>query len=80
MDWTQMDSRQYGKAQQEAFLLTADGGVAVAPGTMAGQMDMFAGQAPVWVRTCQHPGCVLTSQHTHGVSELVPDPDAVPPF
>lgn len=23
--------------------------------------------APIWVRTCNHVGCVLTSKHTHGV-------------
>lgn len=36
------------------------------------QLDLFADepaeseQAPVWVRTCGHIGCVLTSKHTHG--------------
>lgn len=69
MDWTQMDSRQYGRAQQTALLLTTDDGQAVAPGAMAGQLDMFAEQAPVWVQTCQHTGCVLTSQHEHGMTD-----------
>jgi hypothetical protein len=22
---------------------------------------------PLWVRTCNRPGCVLTSQHRHGI-------------
>lgn len=23
--------------------------------------------APAWVRTCNRPGCILTSQHKHGI-------------
>jgi hypothetical protein len=34
------------------------------------QLDLFADaepeQSPVWVRNCNHLGCILTSQHTHG--------------
>lgn len=36
-----------------------------------GTPDLFAdagdGQSPLWVRNCNHVGCVLTSKHTHGV-------------
>ncbi len=24
---------------------------------------------PVWVRTCGHPGCVLTTRHGHGMTD-----------
>lgn len=36
------------------------------------QLDLFAAepaepeQAPVWVRVCDHVGCILTSKHRHG--------------
>lgn len=67
MNWATADATMFGAKQtQTAFLLTTDTGSTVAPDAMAGQMDLFAGQAPVWVQVCEHTGCVLTTAHEHG--------------
>lgn len=42
--------------------------VAYDPATLAAKLDAAQDRTdhPVWVKVCGHPGCVITTGHTHG--------------
>ena len=61
--WTAMSARQFDTAATDTPLAL------FALPDPCGTPDLFseAEQAPVWVRVCTHPRCVLTVAHGHGV-------------
>ena len=66
MEWTAMSARQFDTQAPDVQ------GTLFAAGSCGELDDLFSTaddppQVPVWVRICNHPRCVLTVAHKHGV-------------
>ena len=67
--WDTMDAEAFG-ADTPGVLFDAS---ALTRGAdKYGTPDLFSAmaedeQSPVWVRNCNHVGCIITAKHTHGV-------------